>query len=154
MPLHYDVIEFSFFFVFILGVYLLGRLTEILFFLPVTYVIKLCIQLKFFLQVVIASKAWTLPLSALIGLITIPCLVSCLTPGLILLRKRTSTKLKRILCGIGEDRFLLRYLFLLPWSPFIYFILDQQLRFPASMVLVHAALKWLHSFTPDDGSIL
>jgi site-specific recombinase XerD len=31
------------------------------------------------------------------------------------------------------------------------FNLDQQLRSPASMVLVHASLKWLHSFTPDDG---
>ena len=32
------------------------------------------------------------------------------------------------------------------------FDLDQQLGTAASMVLVHAALKWLHSFTPDDGS--
>jgi len=31
------------------------------------------------------------------------------------------------------------------------FGLDQQLRSPASMVLVHAALKWFHSFVPDDG---
>ena len=31
------------------------------------------------------------------------------------------------------------------------FDLDQQLRSPAAMVLVHAALKWLHSFVPDDG---
>ena len=29
------------------------------------------------------------------------------------------------------------------------FNLDQQLRSPASMVLVRAALRWLHSFTPD-----
>ena len=28
--------------------------------------------------------------------------------------------------------------------------LDQQLRSPAAMVLVHAALKWFHSFVPDD----
>ena len=31
------------------------------------------------------------------------------------------------------------------------FGLDQQLRSPAAMVLVHAALKWFHSFVPDDG---
>ena len=31
------------------------------------------------------------------------------------------------------------------------FCLDQQLRSPAAMVLVHAALKWFHSFVPDDG---
>ena len=31
------------------------------------------------------------------------------------------------------------------------FNLDQQLRSPASMLLVHATLKCLHSFTPDDG---
>ena len=30
------------------------------------------------------------------------------------------------------------------------FGLDQQLRSPAAMVLVHAALKWFHSFVPDD----
>ena len=29
--------------------------------------------------------------------------------------------------------------------------LDQQLRSPAAMVLVHAALKWFHSFVPYDG---
>ena len=28
--------------------------------------------------------------------------------------------------------------------------LDQQLRSPAAMVLVHSVLKWLHSFEPDD----
>ena len=28
---------------------------------------------------------------------------------------------------------------------------DQQLRSPAAMVLAHAALKWFHSFVPDDG---
>ena len=32
------------------------------------------------------------------------------------------------------------------------FGLDQQLRSPAAMVLVHAALKWFHSFVPYDGS--
>ena len=31
------------------------------------------------------------------------------------------------------------------------FGLDQQLRSPATRVLVHAALKWFHSFVPDDG---
>ena len=31
------------------------------------------------------------------------------------------------------------------------FGLDQQLRSPAAMVLVHTALKWFHSFVPDDG---
>ena len=31
-----------------------------------------------------------------------------------------------------------------------FFHLDQQSRSPASMVLVHAALKWLHSFVPED----
>ena len=31
------------------------------------------------------------------------------------------------------------------------FGLDQQLRSPTAMVLVHAALKWFHSFVPDDG---
>ena len=30
------------------------------------------------------------------------------------------------------------------------FHLDQQSRSPASMVLVHAAMKWLHSFAPED----
>jgi len=32
--------------------------------------------------------------------------------------------------------------------------LDQQLRSPASMVLLHAAVKWLHSFTPETALIL
>ena len=31
------------------------------------------------------------------------------------------------------------------------FGLDQKLRSPAAMVLVHAVLKWFHSFVPDDG---
>ena len=31
------------------------------------------------------------------------------------------------------------------------FNLGQQLRSPASVVLVHVALKWLHSFSPDNG---
>ena len=31
------------------------------------------------------------------------------------------------------------------------FGLDQPLRSPAAMVLVHASLKWFHSFVPDDG---
>ena len=31
------------------------------------------------------------------------------------------------------------------------FGLDQQLRSPATIVLVHPALKWCHSFVPDDG---
>ena len=31
------------------------------------------------------------------------------------------------------------------------FGLDQQLRPPAAMVVVHAALKWFHSYVPDDG---
>ena len=31
------------------------------------------------------------------------------------------------------------------------FGLDQQLSSPAAMVLIHAALKWFHSFVPDDG---
>ena len=43
----------------------------------------------------------------------------------------------------------------LPFSSFVValylFGLDQQLRSPAAMVLVHAALKWFHSFVPDDG---
>ena len=30
------------------------------------------------------------------------------------------------------------------------FGLDQQLRSPAAMVLIHAALKWFHSFVRDD----
>ena len=29
------------------------------------------------------------------------------------------------------------------------FSLDQQLRSPAAMVLVHAVLKWFHSFSPN-----
>ena len=31
------------------------------------------------------------------------------------------------------------------------FGLDQQIRSPVEMVLVHAALKWFHPFVPDDG---
>ncbi|CAH3166025.1 unnamed protein product, partial [Porites lobata] len=34
---------------------------------------------------------------------------------------------------------------------FHYLFKYQQLRSPAAMVLVHAALKWFHSFVPDDG---
>ena len=30
------------------------------------------------------------------------------------------------------------------------FALDQHLRSPATMVLIHAALKWFHSFVRDD----
>ena len=55
----------------------------------------------------------------LLGLIAILYLVSYLTLGPILLQKSTSTKLKSFLYGVGVDKFLFRYLFLLPWSPFI-----------------------------------
>ena len=77
--------------------------------------------------------------------------MSCLTPGLILLRKSTSTKLKSFLCGVKVDRSLVIYLFAALVAALYLFNLDQQLRSPASMMLVHAALKWLHPFTPYDG---
>ena len=54
-------------------------------------------------------------------------------------------------CGVELGNLRYNCLFLLLLSPFFLFGLDQQLRSPAAMVLVHAALKWFHSFVPDDG---
>ena len=87
----------------------------------------------------------------LLHLIAIPYLMSCLTPGLILLRKSTSTKLKSFFFVWCKSRQIsIQIPFSAPVVALYFFNLDQQLRSPSSMVLVHAALKWLHSFTPDD----
>ena len=75
-----------------------------------------------------------------------------------LLSSRADSTVKKYLKEI--NKFLLwcrtrKIALQLPFSSsvvaFYLFGLDQQLRSPAAMVLVHAALKWFHSFVPDDG---
>ena len=111
--LHYDVIELTFSF----GVYfrcIFVRSFDSSF----VFLCYKTLYLSFFLQVVIASKAWTLLLSALR-----PDRNSLF--GVLLNSRANSTAKKYIieinffLCGVRVDRFLFRYLFPLPWSPFI-----------------------------------
>ena len=75
-----------------------------------------------------------------------------------LLASRADSTVKKYLKEI--NRFLLwcrtrKISLQLPFSSSVFalylFGLDQQLRSPAAMFLVHAALKWFHSFGPDDG---
>ena len=75
-----------------------------------------------------------------------------------LLTSRTDSTVKKYLKEI--NKFLLwcrtwKILLQFPFSSSVValylFGLDQQLRYLAAMVLVHAALKWLHAFVPDDG---
>ena len=77
-----------------------------------------------------------------------------------LLSSRADSTVKKYLKEIIINRFLLwcrtrKTALQLPFSSSVValylFCLDQQLRSPAAMVLVHAALKWFHSFVPDDG---
>ena len=74
-----------------------------------------------------------------------------------LLCSRANSAVKKYLKEI--NKFLLwcrtrKIALLLPFSSPVValylFGLDQQLRSPAAMVFVHAALKWFHSFFPDD----
>ena len=75
-----------------------------------------------------------------------------------LLTSRTDSTVKNFLKEI--NKFLLwcrtgKISLQLPFSSSVValylFGLDQQLRSLAAMILVHATLKWLHSFVPDDG---
>ena len=102
------------------------------------------------MQVVIASKAWTLLPSALR-----PDRNSLFS---VLLNSRANSTAKKYINEIKTFFVWCRSRQIsvqIPFSALVValslFKLDQQPRFPALMVLVHAALKWLHSFTPDDG---
>ena len=102
------------------------------------------------MQVVITSKAWTL-------------LPSALTPDHnsllnVLLNSRANStakkyndEIKKFFVWCKGRQISIQIPLSAPVVALYLFNLDQQLRSPASMVLVHAALKWLHSFTPDDG---
>ena len=77
-----------------------------------------------------------------------------------LLSSRADSTVKKYLKEIIINKFLLwcrtrKIALQLPFSSSVValylFCLDQQLRSPAAMVLVHAALKLFHSFVPDDG---
>ena len=104
----------------------------------------------FFLQVVITSKAWML-------------LPPALRPDIntlfnLLLSSRADSTVKKYTNEINKFFLWCRSRQIplqIPFSSSVValylFDLDQQLRSPATMVLVHAALKWLHSFVPDDG---
>ena len=105
---------------------------------------------NFFLQVVIANKAWMVLPSAIRP--DFNSLFNCLPSS------RADSTVKKYLKEI--NKFLLccrsrKIALQLPFSSSVValylFGLDQQLRSPAAMVLVHAALKWFHSFVPDDG---
>ena len=126
------------FLTYILGVYLLLRFTRV----------RKLYTYGFFLQVVIASKAWTL-------------LPSDLRPDRnalfsVLLNSRANSTAKKYINEIKKffvwcrsRKIPVQIPFSAPVVALYLFNLDQQLRSPASMVLVHAALKWQHSFTPD-----
>ena len=127
------------FLTYILGVYLLLRFTRV----------RKLYTYGFFLQVVIASKAWTLLPSALR-----PDRNSLFS---VLLNSRANSTAKKYINEIKKffvwcrsRKIPVQIPFSAPVVALYLFNLDQQLRSPASMVLVHAALKWLHSFTPDD----
>ena len=103
------------------------------------------------MQVVIASNAWKL-------------LPSTLRPDYnslfnVLLNSRANSTAKKYINEIKKffvwckgRQISIQIPFSAPVVALYLFNLDQQLRSPASMVqLVHDALKWLHSFMPDDG---
>ena len=79
--------------------------------------------------------------------------MSCLTPGVILLLKRTLTKLKSFFVCVWckSSQISIQIPFSAPVVALYLFNFDQQPRSPASMRLLYAAIKWLHPFTPDDG---
>ena len=102
------------------------------------------------MQVVITSKAWTLRPSALR-----PDHNSLLN---VLLNSRANSTAKKYINEIKKfsvwckgRQTSIQIPFSAPVVALCLFNLDQQPRAPASMVLVHDALKWLHSFTPGDG---
>lgn len=102
------------------------------------------------MQVVITSKAWKLLPSDLIP----DC--NSLFNRLLSSRADSTTKkyineIQKFFAWCKARRIPLQIPFSAPVVALYLFNLDQQLKSPASMVLVHAALKWLHSFVPDDG---
>ena len=100
------------------------------------------------MQVVITSKAWTLLPSALRP--DRNSLFNVLLNYCENKKKGTSTKFQFFeWCKSRQTS--IQIPFPVPVVALYLFNLDQQLRSPASMVLVNAALKWLHSFMPDDG---
>ena len=102
------------------------------------------------MQVVIASKAWTLLPPALR-----PDRNSLFSRLLNSRADSTAKKyineIKKFFVWCRSRQISVQIPFPAPVIALYLFNLDQQLRSPASMVLVHAALRWLHSFTPDDG---
>ena len=91
-----------------------------------------------------------------------PCLVVCSVPGRILPFKKKRKKKKHIneirkfffFLWCKDNQITLRIPFSSPVVSLYLFNLDRQLRTPASMVLTHAALKWLLSLVPDDSPSL
>ena len=101
------------------------------------------------MQVVITSKAWNLLPPALR-----PDSNSLLNRLLSSRADSTSKKyiseIKKFFAWCRTKCIPLMIPFSTPVVALYLFHLDQQSRSPASMVLVHAALKWLHSFVPED----
>ena len=102
------------------------------------------------MQVVITSKAWTL----------LPCALRPDHNSLlnVLLNSRANSTAKEYINEIKKffvwckgRQISIQIPFSAPVVALYLFNLDQQVRSPVSMVLVHSALKWLHSFTPNDG---
>ena len=89
-----------------------------------------------------------------------PCLVVCSVPGRILPLKKKEKKKhineirKFFFLWCKDNQITLRIPFSSPVVSLYLFNLDRQLRTPASMVLTHAALKWLLSLVPDDSPSL
>ena len=102
------------------------------------------------MQVVIASKAWTLLPSALRP--ERNSLFSVLQNSRAnSTAKKYINEIKKFFVWCRSRQISVQIPFSAPVVGLYLFNLDQQIRSPAAMVLVHAALKWLHSFTPDDG---
>ena len=102
------------------------------------------------MQVVITSKAWTL----------LPCALrpdhNSLLNVLLISRANSAGKkyineTKKFFVWCKGRQISIQIPLSAPVVALYLFNLDQQLRSLASMVLVHVALIWLHSFTPDDG---
>ena len=103
----------------------------------------------FFLQVIIASNIWmVLPPAIRSGFNSLfNCLLSSRANSTV---KKYLKEINKFLLWCRTRKIALRLTFSSSVVALHLYGLDQQLKSLAAMVLVHAALKWFHSFVPDD----
>ena len=102
------------------------------------------------MQVVLASKSW----------ISLPTALRPNSNLLFssLLKSKADSTAKKYVCEIKKffawckrKQIGVQLPFSTPILALYFFELNQQLKSPASLTVVHAALKWLHFFIPEDG---